>query len=706
MKIRFLIKSLVCFIFAACQNNDTDKNWTVYHGDKSASHYSSINQINKENVTQLEIVWEYNTGDHDERSQIQCNPLAIDGVLYGTSPQLKLFALNAATGENIWTFDPFQGKQAQGVNRGVVYWTDNETEVIFFSAGSFLYAINAQTGRPIMTFGTKGKIDLHDGLDREGIEKYDIVSNSPGIIYKDLIIMGMRVSEGEVAAPGHIRAFDVRTGKRKWIFHTIPHPDEFGYETWPADAWKTVGGANNWSGFSLDEQRGIVYVPTGSPSFDFHGGNRHGSNLFGNSLIALNAETGKRLWHFQTIHHDIWDRDLPCQPNLVTLYQDEIKVDAVAQLTKHGVVFLFNRVTGEPIFPIEERPAPGSLLTNEENWPTQPFPIKPPPFSRQVFTEDLITNISEESHAYVKEQLKGKHYGHKFTPPSEWGTVIFPGFDGGAEYGGGAVSPKGIMYVNANEMAWILTMVMVKSEDKKGKIGKGRQIYMKNCAVCHKADRKGGLEFSPSLIDINKKYNREGIIEYIKTGKGRMPGFRHLPEDELNVLVDYLFDVKTVNWENLDTKTNPTEREIPYTFTGYNRFVDQDGYPAVKPPWGTLNAIDLNKGELLWKVPLGEYPELTEKGIHQTGAENYGGPLLTGSGLIFIAATKDEKFRAFDSENGDLLWETQLPAGGYTSPMTYSVDGVQYVVIACGGGKMGTKSGDSYVAFRLPENLN
>ncbi len=685
----------------SCTQKFDDQDWPVYHGDKQASHFSPLTQITKSNVKELQVAWEYHTGDNDDRSQIQCSPIVVDGILYGTSPQIKLFALDAATGDQLWIFDPFKGKQSQGVNRGVVYWADENSKRILYCAGSYLYAINANTGNPINEFGNEGRVDLHEGLDRDGIEKYDIVSNTPGIIFKDLLILGTRVSEGEVAAPGHIRAFNVKTGELAWIFHTIPHPGEYGYDTWPKDAWKTVGGANSWAGFSLDEERGIVFVPTGSPSFDFHGGNRHGQNLFGNSLIALNASTGERIWHFQTVHHDIWDKDLPCQPNLITVTHQGEKIDAVAQLTKHGVIFLFNRETGEPLFPIEERPVPSSKLVNEEAWPTQPYPLKPPPFVRQAFTEDLITDITPESTDYVKRLVRGANMGHKFIPPSEEGTIIYPGFDGGAEYGGGAVSKDGMLYVNANEMAWLHKMVPLTTKNNTDQIELGKLVYLRNCAVCHKDDRKGGVDFSPSLINVDQKYQRDSLIVYIQNGKGRMPGFKQLSETEMNLLVDFLFNEPTVNWEALDTTSLPEHRDIPYTFTGYNRIFDHLGYPAVKPPWGTLNAIDLNKGEIAWSVPLGEYPELTEAGHPITGTENYGGPLLTESGLLFIAASRDEKIRAFDTENGEEIWQAQLPAGGYASPITYAIDGKQYVVIACGGGKMGTKSGDAYVAFSL-----
>ena len=701
--ILFLLSIL---LLQACQpvNNepadDAYSTWRVYHGDATASHYSSLNQINKGNVNQIELSWIFTTGDSDERSQIQCNPIIIDDILYATSPQLKLFALDATSGKQKWLFDPFAGKQAQGVNRGVVYWQSGNDERILFTAGSTLYALDAKTGQKVANFGKNGTIDLHDGLDRD-VEGFDVIATTPGIVYKDLLILGSRVSEGQVAAPGHIRAFDIKTGERVWIFHTIPHPGEYGYDTWPEDAWKEVGGANAWSGFSLDEERGIVYVPTGSPSFDFHGGNRHGDNLFGNSLVALKAGTGERIWHFQTIHHDLWDRDLPSQPNLITVTHNGQEIDAVAQVTKHGMTFLFDRVTGEPLFPIEEKSVPGSDLLKEQTAATQPYPLKPPPFSRQQFSEDLISNVLPGSRDSILAKIVNTRFDHKFTPPSQEGTIIYPGFDGGADWGGAAVDPgAGILYINAAEMPWLHQMVPLANL-----AGAAPKVYMANCAACHGADRTGFQHVFPSLIGIKDRLTRAQISKQINTGKGRMPGFSHLPDEEKQELLDFLLEENQPEIMEWATKKveNEEDLDIPYTFTGYRKLVDQYGYPGVKPPWGTLNAIDLNKGELIWQVPLGELTELTEKGIPPTGTESYGGPVVTAGGIIFIAGTKDEKIRAFDQDTGNILWEYQLPAAGYATPATYEVNGKQYIVIAAGGGKLGTKSGDAYLAFALPE---
>lgn len=707
MRSSIILLVVIVLVLPACSSDETAfRTWRSYGGDPTNSRNSSLDQINRENVHRLEVAWIYRTGDASEegRTQIQCNPIIVDSVLYATSPMLKAFALHAATGEEIWTFEPFSVDSTTGnlsVNRGVMYWEDGDDKRILYTAGPSLYALDARTGKPIPSFGNGGVVNLHEGLGRD-TEGLFIAATSPGVIYRDLLILGARVSEGHPAAPGHIRAFNVRTGEIKWIFHTIPRPGEYGYDTWPPDAWQEVGGANSWSGMSLDEERGIVYIPTGSAAFDFWGGNRHGQNLFANSILALDAATGKRIWHFQTVRHDIWDRDLPAPPNLVTLNINGRRVDALAQITKSGHVFVLDRETGEPLFPIEEREYPRSELMGEMTWPTQPLPVKPPPFARQEFREEDITDISPESHAYVLERFRQVRSGGQFVPPSLEGTIIFPGFDGGGEWGGAAFDPEtGLLYVNANEMPWILTMFEIAGNEELASGGTGRQLYATNCAACHGMDRLGDGQTYPSLLAVEERYTRKDVSELIRTGKGVMPSFGYLSERQRDALVDYLFNVTRADHHG--EKVEVESSVIPYGHTGYNRFLDQNGYPAVKPPWGTLNAIDLNRGEIAWTVTLGEFPELTARGIPPTGTENYGGPVVTAGGLVFIGATKDEKFRAFDKETGELLWETELPAGGYATPSTYEVNGKQYVVIAAGGGKMGTKSGDAYVAFALPD---
>ena len=683
----------------------TGKNWPIYLGDKRNSHYSPLSQINRDNVSKLRVAWEYTTGDTDlnKNSQIQCNPIIIDGIMYGTTPKLKVFALNAATGEQKWIFDPSKVTNfSMHVNRGLTYWEDGNDKRIFFTAGPYLFALNAETGFPIQTFGIFGRASLKSKLG-EWAQKLYVVSRTPGIIFKDLLIMGTALSEGAVAAPGYIRAYNVKTGKVQWTFRTIPKPGEFGYDTWPKDAYTRIGGANSWAGFALDEERGIVFVPTGSASYDFYGGNRKGANLFANCLLALDAKTGERIWHFQTVHHDIWDRDLPSPPNLVTVVHEGKEIDAVAQVAKSGFVFLFDRETGEPLFPIEERPVKQTDLDGEETWPTQPFPLKPPPFSGQKLTMENVTDISKESHDYIAGILANVRTGEQFIPPSRQGTVVYPGFDGGGEWGGSAFDLNtNILYVNANEMAWILTMIDLNPSTSDKPLSLGESTYMANCAMCHGPDMKGDITGTyPTLIGVSNKYKEDEIKTIIINGKNFMPAWKHIGENRIKAVMDFIAGRQESN----DPHTIGQEDNVgivPFTHTGYNRFFDPFGYPAMKPPWGTLNAIDLNKGEILWQVPLGEFEELTEKGIPKTGTENYGGPVLTESGLLFIGASKDEHFRVFDKLTGEELWKYKLPAGGYATPSTYEVDGKQYVVIACGGGKMGTLPGDSYVAFSLP----
>ena len=685
------------------KNNGAGKDWPVYMGSNTSSHYSKLATINKGNVSRLKVAWEYHTGDDvsRDRSQIQCNPLIIDGTLYGTSPKLKVFALHAATGEKIWEFDPDPAsKYAKNVNRGVVYWKDSSDERVLFTSGPDLFALNAKTGALIETFGDSGKVSLNEGLGERAKDLY-VVATSPGAVFKDLLIIGSRVSETSGAAPGYIRAFNIRTGKPEWVFHTIPKPGEYGYNTWPENSYKNAGGANSWAGMSLDEKRGVVYVPTGSATYDFWGGERKGEDLFANCLLAIDARTGKRIWHYQTVHHDLWDRDLPAPPNLLTVVHDGKKVDAIAQITKSGFVFVLDRDTGEPLFPVEERPVPESDLKGEEAWPTQPVPLSPPPFAPQVLTGENITNVSKKSHDLITDSLYKLRTGKLFIPPSTQGTIIFPGFDGGGEWGGAAVDPgTGIMYVNNSNMAWVLTMVETPKGQGKS-AGEGELVYRVNCAVCHGAERQGNPSGTfPALTSIAKKYSREGILGIINSGRGFMPSFKHLKKEDKEALISYLTGQK----ENLDPHMKGMADNmgaVPYTHTGYNRFLDQDGYPAVEPPWGTISAIDLNKGNILWQVPLGEYEKLTKKGIPKTGTENYGGPVVTAGGLLFIGASKDGYFRAFDKDTGEELWKYKLPAGGYATPSVYEVDGKEYIVIACGGGKMGTPSGDSYVAFTL-----
>ena len=699
---RWSILVITILTLTTCKQKDNRNysGWKIKGGTADGIQYSSLDEINKSTIKNLVKAWEFKSHDADtikNRSQIQCNPIIVDNILYATTASLKAFAIDASTGKEIWRFEPEEKNSGLGVNRGVTYWSEGDDKRILYSFGENLFALDALNGKPVATFGNKGKVSLKEGLG-ERAATLMVLSNTPGVIYKNLIIIGSRVHEGPVAAPGYIRAFDIKTGKLAWVFHTIPQPGEFGYDTWPPDAWERIGGANSWSGMTVDHQRGMVFAGTGSASFDFYGGNRKGKNLFANCVLALDAATGERKWHYQIVHHDLWDRDLPTSPILVTVNHDGKKIDAVAQVTKSAYVYLFNRETGEPLFPIEEIPVDTSDLDGEETWPTQPIPAKPPPFARQVFTENMINKLTPEIEIEIKQRFKGLRTGKQFIPPSKEGTIVFPGFDGGGEWGGPSFDPtSGMLYVNANEMPWILQMVDVRMDEN---AWAGIQLYRTHCATCHGIERGGDGHVYPSLRNLNSKYTKESLKQFVMTGKGVMPSFSHLTNEERDAIARYVLDLEERTEEE---KKGSFERapDILYSNTGYNRFLTKEGYPAVEPPWGTLNAIDLNSGTIKWQVPLGEFEELKEKGIPTTGTENYGGPVATAGGLIFIAATKDEKIRAFDKDTGEMLWEHQLPAGGYATPSTYEVNGKQYVIIACGGGKMETKSGDSYLAFAL-----
>lgn len=694
--------ALVWIAGVSAAGGDTFREWRSYLGDPGRHHYSSLDQITAENVSRLEVAWVYRSG---VAAETQCNPIVVDGLLYGVSPARHIFALNAATGKEVWTFVPPHETATRSVLRGVQYWESDEDRRIIAVMGHHVYALDAATGVFVEDFGEGGSLDLKAFYDRDVTDLY-VTSTSPGAIHRDTLIVSVRVSEAPPAAPGDIMAFDLRTGERRWVFHTIPRPGEFGYDTWPPEAWKTAGGANCWAGMTLDEDRGIVYVPTGSPAYDFYGADRAGTNLFSNCLIALKADTGERVWHFQMVRHDLWDRDLPSPPNLVTVEHDGKKRDAVAQITKSGYVFLFDRDTGEPLFPIEERPVPASDIPGEAAWPTQPVPLLPPPFARQSFPEELATDRTPEAREQVIERLRRTRKSSPFEPPSLEGTLIFPGFDGGGEWGGAAVNPNtGMLYVNANEMPWILTLFDTGgSGDLGGSVGKS--IYSQSCAYCHGVDLQGdALGTFPPLRDLTSRYTHAQLVDIVRLGKERMPAFGHLKPEELEAVVKYMVeaDPTTSAPRHADEALDPVVASTGPRFvsTGYHRFVDPDGFPAIKPPWGTLTAIDLNRGAIVWQVPLGETSERGENGA-PTGTENYGGPLLTATGLIFIAASKDAHLRAFDERTGKELWKAKLPAGGYATPCTYAIDGRQYVVIAACGGKMGTPAGDAYVAFALP----
>jgi len=702
-------RDLALIILILCLGCDTSNksiditsdytHWRSYLGGPGRNHYTILDQINPENVDRLKVLWTYTTED---AGQMQMNPIIIDKLLYGISANMRVFALDAGTGNEVWTFQD-TATASHSASRGVSYWSKGTDKRVFFVSGSYLFALDALSGEPVDSFGDRGKVDLHLGLPTSAKNKF-ITSTTPGTIYKDMIIMPTRVAEDESAAPGDIVAYNTITGKVEWTFHSIPYPGELGYESW-ADTLtyknSQIGGANNWAGAALDSKTGTLFVPTGSAAPDFYGAQRQGENLFSNCLLAIDANSGKLKWHFQFVHHDLWDRDPPATPNLITVEQNGIQIDAVAQITKQGYIFLFDRNTGAPLFEINEVDVPASQLDGEQAWKTQPVPSKPKPFARQVqdLTEKDISPYAENKEDLLQRFRQTDR--RFFAPPSEKPALLLPGYDGGAEWGGAAADPdKGILYINSNEMPWILQMKESSQLDGQYKTA-GAQVYQRNCIVCHQPNREGmPASGIPSLINVKLRKSRADILENLNKGKGMMPAFPQLSLAEKSAVLDYLFatedktEIALADNEKLETGYRPK-----YSHMGYFKFLDSKGLPGISPPWGTLHAVNMNTGDYLWSVPLGETESLKEMGHPITGTENYGGPLVSQNGLLFIAATKDGYFRTFDKYSGELLWEYKLPAPGFATPATYSIKGQQYLVIACGGEKLGTEKGNKIMAF-------
>jgi quinoprotein glucose dehydrogenase len=664
--------------------------WPVYHGNDEHTHYTTLAQITPANVKRLRVAWTFDTKDAFAGSEMQANPIVVDGVLYATTPKLQVFALDAATGTPIWRFDPQNGAPPTSRirHRGVVVVNDR----VLFNYRNRLYALDRKTGQPIRSFGDSGWVDLRQGLGRP-VDGLSVSASTPGVVFENLLIMGSTVPEQLPSAPGDIRAFDINSGKLVWSFHTIPHPGEPGYESWPADAWKIAGGANAWSGVTLDAKRAMVFAATGSASYDFYGANRVGDNLYANSVLALDARTGARVWHHQVLKHDLWDRDLPAAPVLVTVQRSGQPLDAVAQITKTGHTYLFNRVTGESLFPLKEVAMPRTALSGDTTSATQRFPVSPPPFARQQLTKADLTHRTPAAYKAALKTFTEYNTPHPYTAPNTKGIIIYPGVDGGGEWGGPAFDPKtGLLYVNSNEMAWLLKLVPRSDAS----------LYSANCAGCH-GENRNGTAIGPTLRGIESRRSREQIAQMIQGGTGRMPAFgAAMDGGAITDLVNFLLTGKDATKEKAAAQA-ASPYSLPYRTAFFDIFLDHEGYPAIKPPWGTLNAINLNTGTMAWSRPFGEYPKLAAKGMRNTGTDSYGGAIVTENGLLIIAATTyDNKIRAFDKRTGALLWEAPLPFAGNATPTTYMVNGKQYLVIACGGGKNGAPSGGTYVAFALP----
>jgi len=693
--------------------------WQAYGGSPDDAQYSALDQVNRSNVSKLHKAWSFQTGDG---MSYAFNPLVVDGIMYVLAHDNTIVALNAETGKEQWSH-PTGAKSRLITNRGIDYWesADRSERRLFFAVENMLQSIDARTGRPIADFGTNGQVDLREGLGRDAKSLTLVQSTTPGRVFEDLLILGSATNEEYDSGPGDIRAYNVRTGRMAWSFHTIPHPGEAGYETWPKDAWKTVGGANAWSGLTLDEKRGIVYVPTASPKYNFYGANRTGSNLFGNCLLAINARTGKLIWFYQMVHHDIWDYDNATSPKLASVLHNDERVDIVAQVTKVGFVWVFNRATGEPLWPIEERPAPKSRMPGEQTWSTQPYPVKPVPFARQKFTvDDLSPYLQPDEQAQLREEILSAHNDGLFTPPSTANTIEMPGNNGGANYGGAAIDPtSGYLYVVSKDLPAMLKLTVPSEVPRTGSAEvRGHALYEANCSICHRANLEGAPPEIPSLVDLRSRLDDDQVRNIVMHGKGAMPAFAKLSKQDVDLIRRHLSQplsspTTSSASESASDKGSANPESVHYK-SGFGFMESRSGLPVISPPWATMTAYDLNSGEIRWKIPLGDVPELASQGITGTGSVRANvNPVLTAGGLIF-AGTHDRKVRAIDSSTGKLLWEMTMDAAVEGMPAIYQVNGRQYIVFCASARStvpIGTTPGHpmspesihgAYVAFSLP----
>ncbi len=667
--------------------------WGAYLGDEGRRHFSALTQIDSGSLAKLDVAWTYKSGDGSADTRVQCNPLYGDGQLYVITAGLSLAALDAGTGTERWRFSPFQAGAAHtwtGQSRGMHLWRNADGALrVAWAVADRLYLLDAVTGQRIRDFGIDGEVDLRADLTST-VASDQLAVTTPGVVFGDLIILGFMTTERQPAVRGAIRAYDLRTGDQAWRFGTIPDEIDPAASTWQPDQLAAAAGANNWCGMALDVDRGLLFVPTGTAVDDFYGGKRLGNNLYANSLIALDAATGKRRWHQQLLHHDVWDYDLPSPPTLVEVLHKGQRVDAVAQPTKFGYLYVFHRETGESLFDITELAAPASQLPGEQTSPTQPHSALPPFVLQTLEPGDLHARASNIE--AIRAQFAGLDRG-LFAPPSFGGSLMSPGYDGGASWGGaGTVPGTGMLVLNANERPSI-----VRVRAQAGIRNPGERTYASACAGCHGMDRQGGTFHGniPSLAGLYQGFDEASLTKMIHDGRGAMPAFAHLGQQALTEVSRFLLGLPVRDDVNMPLDTS-------YAHTGYDWFVDSEGRPAVRPPWGTLTRYDLDEGKIRWQVPLGIDSLWATRGDTTTGTINYGGPLLTATGLIFIGATTDASLRAFSQATGRQLWRGRLPADGVATPSTYTHEGRQYIVIAAGGGKTSTRRGDSYVAFALP----